>query len=323
LVLLILPAWQWGWTATTITNSVHAKGKGHETMQEDRELIERVSGIEGLLAEIESFPDPAFHAKAQEIVESLLVIYGEGLNRILNIVWDRLDEDTGTQVFGALIQDELVNHLLLLHDLHPVPIEDRVAQALEQVRPYLASHGGNVELLGVDQGVAHLRMQGSCSGCPSSTVTLKLAIEEAVRKAAPDLERIEAEGVTEPAPQPVAFLPMSDLRRKKPASTGPAWTDVGAMPDLAEGSMKALDVSGNPALFFNLEGNFYAYRDVCPQCGQSLEGGALQGAEIGCPGCNRQFDIRMAGRCIEAPEQHLEPIPLLVQDDVVKVAVHA
>jgi Fe-S cluster biogenesis protein NfuA len=166
---------------------VHAKGKGHETMQEDRELIERVSGIEGLLAEIESFPDPAFHAKAQEIVESLLVIYGEGLNRILNIVWDRLDEDAGTQVFGALIQDELVNHLLLLHDLHPVPIEDRVAQALSKFA-HIWHPTGQRGIAGVDQGVAHLRMQGSCSGCPSSTVTLKLAIEEAVRKAAPDLE---------------------------------------------------------------------------------------------------------------------------------------
>ncbi|GAC1403501.1 MAG: hypothetical protein NVSMB52_17490 [Chloroflexota bacterium] len=292
-------------------------------MQEDRELIERVSRIEGLLADFESFPDKTAHARAQEIVECLLLMYGEGLNRILNIVWDRLDEATATRVFASMIDDELVTHLLLLHDLHPVPIEERVSQALEGVRPYLASHGGNVELLGVEDGVARLRMQGSCSGCPSSTVTLKLAIEEAVRKAAPDLDRIEAEGVSAPAPQPITFMPTSELLRKKPAPAGPAWTSIGGLPGLSHGTMQALDVSGNPALFFNLEGNYYAYRNVCPQCGQSLEGGALLGTEIGCPGCDRHYDIRMAGRCIDAPEHHLEPIPLLVQNDVVKVAVHA
>lgn len=292
-------------------------------MQEDRELIERFSRVEGLLADMESFPDPAVATKAQEIVESLLLMYGEGLNRILSTVWDRLDESTSEQLFGALIEDELITHLLLLHDLHPIPVEERVSQALEQVRPYLASHGGNVELLGVEDGVAKLRLQGSCSGCPSSTVTLKLAIEEAVNKAAPDLVRIEAEGVVESKPQPIAFVPTSDLLLKKKAPAGPAWTAVGALPELAAGGMTALDVSGNPAVFFNLEGNFYAYRDACPHCGHSLEGGALQGAKIGCPGCNQQYDIRLAGRCVSSPEQHLEPIPLLVQDDVVKVAIHA
>ncbi|GAC1524833.1 MAG: NifU family protein [Chloroflexota bacterium] len=292
-------------------------------MQEDRDLIERVSRVEGLLADIESFPDPAVHAKAREIVESLLVIYGEGLNRMLTLVWDHVDRDTGTRVFQALIQDDLVEHLLLLHDLHPVPVEERVALALEKVRPYLASHGGNVELIGVDNGVARLRMQGSCNGCPSSTVTLKLAIEEAVRKAAPDLERIEAEGVAEPTSRPIAFVPTADLLRKKPAPAGPAWTDVGPLPDLVAGGMSALDVSGKPTLFFNLEGNVYAYRNACPACGQSLERGALRGAEIVCPGCGHRYDIRLAGRCLDAPEQHLEPIPLLVQNSVVKVAVHA
>lgn len=292
-------------------------------MQEDRELIERVSRIEGLLADMEALPDPTIHARAQEIVESLLLLYGEGLNRILSIVWDGIDEAARAQCFESLAEDQLVAHLLLLHDLHPVSVEDRVAGALEEVRPYLESHGGNVELLGIEDGVAHLRLQGSCSGCPSSTVTLKLAIEEAIRKAAPDLDRIEAEGVVEPAPRPAGFVPLSDLLPKKPAPSAPAWTTVGALTELAGGGMTTADVSGNPAIFFNLDGTFYAYRDACPECGQSLQGGAFQGAEIGCPGCNRQYDIRLAGRCVDLPEQHLEPIPLLVQDDVVKVAVHA
>jgi Fe-S cluster biogenesis protein NfuA len=73
-----------------------------------------------------------------------------------------------------------------------------VRQALDDVRPYLGSHGGDVELLGIDDGVARLRLGGTCNGCPSSTVTLRSAIEEAVMRAAPELERIHAEGVAEP-----------------------------------------------------------------------------------------------------------------------------
>jgi Fe-S cluster biogenesis protein NfuA len=72
-------------------------------------------------------------------------------------------------------------------------VEKRVVRALEEVRPLLQSHGGNVELLGIEGGVARLRLQGNCHGRPASAMTLKLAIEEAIQKAAPDLERLETE----------------------------------------------------------------------------------------------------------------------------------
>jgi len=87
---------------------------------------------------------------------------------------------------------------LVVHDLHPLDLETRVARALERVRPYLGSHGGDVKLLGVEDGVVLLRLEGSCQGCPSSTVTMKLAIEKAIEEAAPEILRIEVEGVADP-----------------------------------------------------------------------------------------------------------------------------
>jgi Fe-S cluster biogenesis protein NfuA len=88
-----------------------------------------------------------------------------------------------------------------------VPLADRVTQALDEVRPYLATHGGDVELLGVgEDGVAHLRLKGSCSGCPSSAITLKSAVEEAIHKAAPDVEDIVAEDDPAPAAPGPALL---------------------------------------------------------------------------------------------------------------------
>ena len=72
-----------------------------------------------------------------------------------------------------LLNDELLSSLLVLHGLHPRDVADRVSDALEKVRPYLGSHGGDVELISVDEasGVVKLRLGGSCDGCPSSMVS--------------------------------------------------------------------------------------------------------------------------------------------------------
>jgi Fe-S cluster biogenesis protein NfuA len=104
----------------------------------------------------------------------------------------------------------------MLHGLHPVPLETRVRAALDDVRPYLESHGGNVELLSLEGGVARLRLEGSCSGCPSSTVTLKLAIEDAIYKAAPDIAGVEADGAA-PAASGLLQLEVAEPLRRCPA----------------------------------------------------------------------------------------------------------
>jgi Fe-S cluster biogenesis protein NfuA len=135
-----------------------------------------------------------------ELVQSLVDLYGEGLARI--VAHD-------PQCVAGVAGDELVSYLLLLHGLHPIPVEDRVRAALADVRPYLEQHGGDVELLGIDGGVARLRLQGTCNGCPSSTATLKHAIDDAIQRAAPDIERIEAEGAAEPVPPGLLQIEMA------------------------------------------------------------------------------------------------------------------
>jgi Fe-S cluster biogenesis protein NfuA len=150
-----------------------------------------VARVDALLDRLDALPDPAAREAATATVQALLELYGEGLRRVVTTL--------GEPQTRALADDELVGHLLLLHDLHPLGVEQRVRDALDGVRPYLGSHGGDVELLGIETGVVRLRLQGSCEGCPASTQTLKLAIEEAILQAAPDVERVEAEGVAEPA----------------------------------------------------------------------------------------------------------------------------
>lgn len=286
---------------------------------DDRAARERVARVELLLGELEGSPGAVARDMALELVSALLDLYGEGLSRLVSHVAER---DHDGELARELAGDELVSHLLLLHGLHPVPLEARVVAALDEVRPYLASHGGDVELVGIEESVVHLRLQGSCNGCASSRVTLNLAIEDAIHKAAPDVIGIEAEGAAEPAPQPLLQIEMPDSLRRAPEPDG-SWAMAGAMPQLESGGLLLRAVGGEPLLFLAVEGARYAYRPGCPGCGASLEAAALDGPELAC-GCGHRFDVRRAGRCLDTPDLHLEPVPLLVDGSgLVKVALGA
>lgn len=151
--------------------------------------------IENLLAELRTIGDPKARETAEELVRSLLDLYGGGLARMMELVYD---SPAGGELFDRFAADDLVASLLLLHDLHPEDTESRILRALEGVRPYLGSHGGDVTLLGIEDDVVRLRLEGTCHGCPSSSITMKLAIEKAIGEAAPEVARIEVEGVAEP-----------------------------------------------------------------------------------------------------------------------------
>ncbi|MDQ3258967.1 MAG: NifU family protein [Acidobacteriota bacterium] len=185
---------------------------------ESQQIIQR---IEELTRKVEAMSDPEARANAVELLQSLMEFHGAGIERMMEITAQT--GAAGRSVINDFARDELVGGMLLLYGLHPVAIEERVMQALDKVRPYLHSHGGNVEVLGIEDGVVRLRLQGSCKSCPSSAMTLKLAIEEAIYEAAPDVMAIEAEGVLEP-PAPTGFVPLGRLRNeddaKRPHSNG-------------------------------------------------------------------------------------------------------
>ena len=74
-------------------------------------------------------------------------------------------------------------------------LEDRVEAALDQLRPYLMADGGSVRLRQITSDmVAELELLGACGTCPMSTMTLRAGIEQAVRRAVPEIVRVEAVG---------------------------------------------------------------------------------------------------------------------------------
>ena len=274
---------------------------------DDSAVRERVARVDALLEDVEGAIGAVPVDTAIELVQALLDLYGEGLTRVVGHVAARDEDGALAQAFAG---DELVSHLLLLHGLHPVPLEARVRGALDEVRPYLESHGGDVELLGIEEGVVRLAMRGSCDGCASSAATLKLAIEDAIQRSAPDVDAVVADGAVAPAPAPLLQIEISD-----------SWAPAGDLGDLSAPVVRP--VGGSEVLFVAVDGTRYAYRPACPACGGSLGGAGLDGDALAC-GCGARYDVRRAGRGIDAPDRHLEPVPLLVgADGGVKVAVGA
>lgn len=258
----------------------------------------------------------AARERAEQLVREVVELYGAGLKRIVEMI-----DDPG--LVERLAGDDLVASLLLVHGLHPHDLERRVADALDRVRPYLGSHGGDVHLLDIVGDTVRLRFSGSCKSCPSSALTLELAVEDAVRAAAPEISSIE---VVAAEADSTHIIPAESLLAKV-HSNGAAWHQVPDIAELAPGEVGGFFVAGVSILACRVGEQLYAYRDYCPVCEGSLVGAALHRADdtgapvLRCPRCRNDFDVVHAGAGLGDPAAHLDPFPLLVRDGVLSVAV--
>lgn len=71
-------------------------------------------------------------------------------------------------------------------------IKKCVDEALEKIRPALQDHGGDIELVNVDDGVVKVRLKGACAGCPISQMTLKAFVEATLKKEIPEINSVES-----------------------------------------------------------------------------------------------------------------------------------
>ena len=266
---------------------------------EPEQLIARVQELTGRLEDLD---DPACRDLAEELTAAVVQMYGAGLERIVELA----DAETRDE----MSKDSLVAGLLMIHDLYPVPIEERVMQALDTVRPYMESHGGNVELLGIEDGIAKLRLEGSCKSCRASSSTLELAVRQALEEAAPDLLGMDVEGVLEEEEVTGVALPM--------INGAPAWHTLDIA---APAALTATAVDGVSLFVANVDGTLLAYRNSCADCGGALDEGALEDGALRCPGCGRGYFLPQAGRSMDDDHLQLQPVPLLREPEGIKVAL--
>jgi Fe-S cluster biogenesis protein NfuA len=270
--------------------------------------------------------------RAEELVRLVADLYGAGIERMMELLHEsgRLD----AEILETFASDELVSGLLIVHGIHPYGVEERVERALVAVRPYLGSHGGDVELLEVtDEGVVRLRLLGSCDGCPSSSVTLELAVEGAIQEAAPEVSGIEIETPASSEDQgpliPVGSL-FTRLESSGLGTSGAGWRAVPELGQLADGAV-VLVPGPTDLLGCRIGSDLFVFHDRCPRCQSSLAGAGLArrlGGKVGdallrCPSCQVHYEVRRAGACIEDPDLHLAPLPVLVDGAHVSVALPA
>lgn len=191
----------------------------------DEEVRQRLSRIDALLGQLEADSGPAADT-AMAAIEALTEVYGTAMARMVALA------SGYPQLIAAFDGDELLHHLMILHGVHPLPVAERVAKALEEVRPYLRSHGGEVELAAIDGGVARVRLSGSCDGCASSAATLKQAVASVVLAAAPELTGVEQvatpgdgyAAAAAPQTRSAPLIPAESLLRKPAPLVAPGGT---------------------------------------------------------------------------------------------------
>jgi Fe-S cluster biogenesis protein NfuA len=160
----------------------------------------RLARVDELLERVQGVPGPTSQA-ALAAVAALTEVYGEALARMRDLA--------GPGPAAAMAGDELLGHLLTLHDLHPDPLDRRVARALDALRPAVRERGGEVELAGIEGTTATVRLR--VKGCGSSGGAVEEAVREAVLAAGPELSQVRLEQAGQPAAP--AFVPLTALAR--------------------------------------------------------------------------------------------------------------
>ena len=166
--------------------SAHAeRTPGALTAEEVRALSER---LDAQLEALQERAAPEVVALVVDLLDGLQRVHAEGLRRLVELV-----AEDGER-FGRALDDPVISNLFVLYDLVFVDEARRARAAIDEVQPLARSHGGEIRLLGVEEGVVRVRLLGACDGCPSSSATLRQGVEAALARGLPGFVRLEVEG---------------------------------------------------------------------------------------------------------------------------------
>ncbi len=287
------------------------------------EIVEETTAFDQLnilLESIEQHPEEAVRNHVRALVYTVLDLHHGAFKRILEIV---SEQPEGEKILDELNSDEIIQAVLMVHDLMTQPLETRVENALDTAREQLKIYGANVELVEVKNSEARLRLIGSASTANVSSSMLKAEIEIALREHTPDLLNVDYEDTIASAPLPppvklVQILPRkTDLTHTKAKNLMP----IIRVDQVPENDFRVVETGGINLLLCNVAGTFYAYENACGHENLSLETALLEGGVMTCPWHGYQFDVRQNGRCLTDPALSLKALPMKVENNVVKVAL--
>ncbi|MEM1028752.1 MAG: NifU family protein [Myxococcota bacterium] len=251
--------------------------------------------------------------------QTLEAIQAEAFRRLIRTV---KEEPGGMAGLRRAVDDPWVLNVLSYHGLlrRPEPsIEERVEAALESVRPMLAQHDGNVELVEVVGAEARVRLVGSCDGCAFQDATLQDGIASAVTAAVPEIERVTP---VAPSVPKLVQIKRGDGSEIVASPFRRPWHDAADADMVPEGGIVAIELDAASVLLTKHRGEVKAYPNACTHLGMPLDGGEVENGVLRCP--YHAFEYRLAsGECLTAPDIALVSYPTRVENGRVQVQVVA
>lgn len=185
--------------------------RGDERLEFDQILLRIAELAEALMAH----DDAHVVGTAEELLDWIDVFHANGLGRMVEMV----REWRGDILLESFAVDPVVGTLLDAYGLGGADVAEiariAVQAALGEVRPYLHSHGGDMEVVSLEDGVVRLKLHGSCDGCTAADATIIERVETALQQHWGDFRRIEVDDMTAEAhPPPVAGAVTTGLQIK-------------------------------------------------------------------------------------------------------------
>lgn len=288
-------------------------------------LLELITYLGELAAAFEAHPDEQTRQAALDLLQGIDALHRAAFTRLTAFLNDR---QAGHLLVEAAETDQLISTVLNLYEILPTEVNIRQAEAaLAPVRPYIESHGGELKVLDVADGVITVQMGGACQGCAGATYTLQRGIRQALERGFPGFAEVV---VTEPSPQPgqtsaAGFIGLDQVYSPPSIMQAPQFHGAIALAELPPNSMKQMTVEEVQILLINANGEIYAVGAMCPGSMLPLVNGRLDKETIICGWHNEQFDIR-TGVCLDRAgtrqKVRLPIYPVAVQAKQIKVAVN-
>jgi Fe-S cluster biogenesis protein NfuA/nitrite reductase/ring-hydroxylating ferredoxin subunit len=211
------------------------------------------------------------------------------------------------------VEDEVVYAVLLYHELvkpPKTPLELRVQSALEEVRPGLKSHNGDVELVAIKlPDTVEVRLIGTCSSCPSSTLTLSEGIEQAIKNYCPEITKVVAVNN-----KPITNSGNSGLNSPFSPKTTTTWIKVTTIDQVPESGILTGQIGDVPLILYRQGVNITCYRNACSHLAYPLDRGKLDNGIITCASHGFQYKLD-TGECLTTPDISLHSYPVRIKGD--------
>jgi nitrite reductase/ring-hydroxylating ferredoxin subunit/Fe-S cluster biogenesis protein NfuA len=272
------------------------------------ELVQEINRFEAIISEW----DESQRCVAVGLKRAIEALHKAALTSLIK----SLKEESMPALRHA-VADEVVYAVLLYHELvkpPKPPLSQRIQTALEEVRPALKSHNGDVELVAIKPpDTVEVKLIGTCSSCPTSTLTLSQGVEQAIKNHCPEITKVVAVNKSSTVNNANSSL-ISPFSAKITCT----WMKVATLDEVPEFSVVVVQLAGTSLILHRQGATVKCYRNGCAHLGSPLEKGKVENGIITCPSHGFQYKLE-TGECLTAPDISLQSYPVKIKGDKVFV----